>query len=141
MTPRQSIEREAKRSGPDAVVRGCRALVRGEEADPQLVLALGGPHARRVVNAGNPNDDYWLRVWGLRGLLWIWADEASPEIRQALRDPAWRAREMALKVVARHHVDELLDEVTELKNDDVARVRQQAARCEIVLASQSPDGS
>ncbi len=139
MTPRQSIEREAGRTGRDSVVRGCRALIRGEEADPQLVLALGGPHARRVLDAGHPADDYWLRVWGLRGLLWAWSAEASPEIRQSLRDPEWRAREMALKVVARHHVDDLLEDVLELKNDRIDRVRRQAVRCEAVLASQTPE--
>jgi hypothetical protein len=119
------------------VVQGCRALVRGEEVDPQLVLVLGGAHARRVIDAQNPVDDYWLRVWGLRGLLWAWADEASPQIRQALNDPAWRAREMALKVIARHQCDDMFEDVLELKNDPVTRVRQQAVRCEMVLLSQS----
>jgi len=99
-----------------------------------LVLVLGGAHARRVIDAQNPADDYWLRVWGLRGLLWNWGDEAITELRQALSDPAWRAREMALKVVARHHIDDLLDDVLELKSDSIARVRQQAMRCKMVLA-------
>ena len=139
LTPRQSIELEVKRSGREAVVRGCRALIRGEEADPQLVLALGGPGARKFLGELQPADDYWLRVWGLRGLLWTWADEAIPEIRLALGDPAWRAREMALKVVARHCVDDMLEDVLELKNDAVARVREQAIRCETVLAGHSPE--
>jgi len=132
-TPRQSIKREVQRIGCEAVVSGCCALIRGEETDPQLVLALGGPHARRVLDAQNPADDYWLRVWGLRGLLWTSGAEASPELRQSLSDPAWRAREMALKVVARHHLDHMLGEVLGLKNDPIARVRQQAMRCEMVL--------
>lgn len=108
------------------------------EADPQLVLALGGPPARKFLDARHHSHEYWLRVWGLRGLLWTWADEASPEVRRALRDPAWCAREMALKVTARHHLDDLLEDVLELKHDRIARVRHQAARCETVLASESP---
>ncbi|WP_169312936.1 hypothetical protein [Intrasporangium calvum] len=27
---------------------------------------------------------YWLRVWALRGLLWVWGDEALPSVEAAL---------------------------------------------------------
>lgn len=135
MTPRRSVELEIQRRGRDRVVSGARALVRGDEVDPQLVLALGGPPARKLLDGDVHLDDYWLRVWGARGLLWAWDDDALPEIRIALSDPAWRVREMALKVVARHGLDELVGLVAGLTQDPVVRVQQQAHRCLQLIGS------
>ena len=47
---------------------------------------------------------------------------------QALTDDAWRVREMALKVVARHRLDDGLTAVLPLRGDPVPRVRQAAER-------------
>ncbi|MDO8338469.1 MAG: hypothetical protein Q7T15_09480 [Microcella sp.] len=49
-------------------------------------------------------------------------------VASALGDEAWRVREMALKVVARHEL--VVDEaaLVELLGDPVLRVRAQAAR-------------
>lgn len=49
-------------------------------------------------------------------------------MRTALRDEAWRVREMAAKVVARHLVGGLLADVLPLRDDPVPRVRVAAAR-------------
>jgi hypothetical protein len=38
--------------------------------------------------------------------LWAWDDVALPAVKSALNDEAWRVREMALKVVARHKLDD-----------------------------------
>ena len=100
MTPRQSIERECARRAKDEVVDGCRRLVRQDPVDPQLVLALGGPAADKFFDGQLHADTYWLRVWGLRGLLWVWDDTALPEVRLALGDEASRVREMAFKVIS-----------------------------------------
>ena len=70
LTPRQSIEAECSRRGRDAVVAGCVALVGGDDADPALVRALGGPGADAFLDGSTRADTYWLRVWGARGLLW-----------------------------------------------------------------------
>jgi hypothetical protein len=100
MTPRQSIEAESARRGKHAVVAGCHALIRGDEVDDALILALGGPPARRLLDGDpRPGQGYWLRVWGTRGLLWVWDDSALAAVGIAVRDPAWRVREMAAKVV------------------------------------------
>lgn len=64
-------------------------------------MALGGPGAAKFPDGEPHGDSYWLRVWGARGLLWAWDDLAGDAIDVALRDEAWRVREMALKVVAR----------------------------------------
>ncbi|MGN6330336.1 MAG: HEAT repeat domain-containing protein [Motilibacteraceae bacterium] len=137
ISPRQSIEAECARRGRDAVVDGCRALLREEDADPALLLALGGPPARKFLDGHAHEDGYWVRVWAARGLLWAWQEQALPELRRCLSDESWRVREMGLKVVARHRVDDLLEEVAQLRDDPVARVRDQAARCLVLLSSSS----
>ncbi|MGN6300470.1 MAG: HEAT repeat domain-containing protein [Angustibacter sp.] len=135
LTPRQSIEAECRRRGGDAVVAGCRELLAGRPVDPALLLALGGPGATKFLDGGEHDDIYWLRVWAARGLLWAWDDEALPELLAATVDDAWRVREMAAKVVARHEVGEALDRVVALRDDPVARVRAAAERAVVRLTA------
>jgi HEAT repeat protein len=128
-TPRKSVEAECKRQGKAAVVAGCRALLAGGEADPRLILALGGRPARWAAGFDEPpGPAYWLRVWAARGLLWVWDDEATPSIIAALSDDAWRVREMATRVVIRHRVRNALPIVKRLRTDPNARVRTTAER-------------
>jgi hypothetical protein len=134
-TPRQSIEAECARRGKDAVVAGCVDLLAGQESDPDLVVALGGPGAPRVIVG--ENKQYWLRVWAARGLLWAWDDVAAGSVTAALRDDHWRVREMACKVIARHHVGDALAAAAELRNDPVPRVRSAATRAVMVLTEAS----
>jgi HEAT repeat protein len=132
-TPRQSIEAEAARRGRQALVAGCIRLVEGGDADPDLLRALGGPAADKFLD-GRPHDDrYWFRVWGARGLLWVWDDSAFDAIRDALHDESWRVREMALKVVGRHLLGDALPAVAELRDDPVPRVRAAAERTLVLL--------
>jgi hypothetical protein len=134
-TPRESIEAECARRGQGAVVAGCRALLHGEPVDPPLLHALAGPAAAKFLD-GRPHDDtYWLRVWAVRGLLWAWDDAALPELRTAAEDPSWRVREMAAKVVARHRVGDVLDDVVALRDDPVVRVRRAAERAVVRLTA------
>jgi hypothetical protein len=139
LTPRQSVTAECGRRGTAAVIDGCADLIMGRPADASLVLALGGPHAERVLDGRSRDDqDYWLRVWGVRGLLWAWADDEIGDrhlaaLRQALRDEEWRVREMACKVIARHRVGDLLEWVTVLRGDPVPRVSIAAQRAVRVL--------
>lgn len=133
-TPRQSIQAECERRGTNAVVAGCINLLSGGQADPELIVALGGRPARWAVEGGEPGPDYWLRVWAARGLLWAWGDEALPMVLQALRDDAWRVREMAARVVARHQLDAALPTIAGLRNDANTRVRKAAERATYRLA-------
>ena len=134
-TPRASIEAECARRGQDAVVAGCEELVRGGRVDDALLLALAGPAATPFLAGAARDDDYWLRVWGLRGLLHVWDDGAADVVRIALGDAHWRVREMALKVVAKHGVDEALDDVLALRSDANARVRAAAQRAVVALTA------
>ena len=127
-TPRERIDSECQRRGKAALVEGCIALLRGEAADAELIVALGGPPARWALTGEDGGPDYWLRTWAARGLLWAWDEAALPAITTALDDEAWRVREMALKVIARHRVDEALDDVVRLQDDPVGRVAAAAQR-------------
>lgn len=128
-TPRQSVEAECRRRGRSAVVAGCVDVLERREVDPELIVALGGPPARWVLDAdGRGGPDYWLRVWAARGLLWTWDDSARPAVLRALDDEAWRVREMAVKVLARNRVGTAVRPIAELQSDPSARVRVAAAR-------------
>jgi hypothetical protein len=111
-------------------------LITGDDTDAALIVALGGPPARRLL-AGDPATDqrYWLRVWAARGLLWAWDDSGLDGVRMAVRDPAWRVRELAAKVVARHLLGDLLPVMAKLQGDPVPRVRAAATRAVAVLTN------
>lgn len=127
-SPRQSIEAEAERRGRAALVAGCIDLLRERRLDPDLVIALAGPPGRSLLAVPDDTSDYWYRVWGARGLLWVWEDSALPAILAACNDDAWRVREMALKVIGRHRLGDALDAVSLLVTDPVPRVRSAARR-------------
>jgi hypothetical protein len=133
MTPRESIERECGRRGRDAVVTGCIDLLQGRAADPELIIALGGPPANRWADPDEESGpDYWPRVWAARGLLWAWDDRAGRALAAALDDPAWRVRELAAKVAARHLLGDTLATLQTLQRDDpVPRVRAAAERASV----------
>ncbi len=104
---------------------GCVDLLGGGDGDAELVLALGGPSARWVVTGTEPGPPW--------GLLWEWDEVALPSVQEALADDAWRVREMALKVVARHRLDAALAAVVDLQDDPAARVRSAASRALVRL--------
>jgi hypothetical protein len=138
-TPRESIERECQRRGTDIVVAGCMSLLNGNGADAELVYALGGPPASWVFTGEASGPDYWLRVWAARGLLWAWDDAAHSCIMAALEDDAWRVREMALRVVAKHRLADAAAKVASLRGDPNARVRSAASRTYATVHTTSRD--
>lgn len=127
-TPRQSIEAECELRGRDAFVADCVRLINGSAPDPALLMALGGPGAAKFLDGGPHEDTYWIRVWAARGLLWVWDDSVVDAVAVALGDEAWRVREMAAKVVARHLVGDAMSQIAELRDDPVPRVRAAAHR-------------
>ncbi len=135
LTPRESIDRECTRRGRAAVLAGCVRLVAGEDVDPGLVVALGGPAAHALLDGRPHADTYWLRVRGVRGLLWAWDGGQLSAVTAALGDESWRVREMAAKVVARHLLGDLLEQVALLREDPVPRVRAAGTRAVEVLTA------
>jgi hypothetical protein len=139
ITPRKSVERECVARGKSVVIDGCIALLSGAtHVDPTLIYALGGPPARWAVFGGASGPEYWLRVWAARGLLWAWDERALPVVEAGLSDPAWRVREAAAKIAARHQLGDLLHSLKVLRdNDSNHRVASTADRAiaRIVTAS------
>jgi hypothetical protein len=137
LTPRQSIAAECERRGSAAVVSGCIDLLQGRhDVDDALLLALGGPAARAVLDGqAGGTAGYWPRVWAARGLLHAWDDRATATIIRATADGSWRVREMAAKVIARNRVGDAFAAVTELRSDQVPRVRAAAERAVVVLTA------
>ena len=137
LTPRQSVAAECARRGKPAVIAGCIGLLQGRhDVDDALVRALGGPPAQSVLDghAGGKHG-YWPRVWAARGLLHAWDDHATAAIIQATTDEAWRVREIAAKVIARHRIGDALTAVAQLRNDQVPRVRAAAERAVVNLTA------
>ena len=60
--------------GEPAVVEACRAMLRGDDAPLEAVLALGGRNAAAFLD--ELPGSYWGRCWGARGLLYVWGDAA-----------------------------------------------------------------
>lgn len=134
-TPRERIAYEVRNRGRGAVIESCVALLQGAEVDADLILTLGGAPATWVLDQSGGGQDYWLRVWAARGLLWAWDDTALDAVVAALADEAWRVREMAAKVVARHLFGDALPAVLGLREDPVPRVRAAAERAVVRLTA------
>ncbi|WP_143447965.1 HEAT repeat domain-containing protein [Kineosporia sp. R_H_3] len=133
MSPGLRVAAACERHGTDVVVRACLEVLAGREAEPEIVEALGGDHARQLLAQGVPEvHAYWLRVWGARGLLYAWPTAQGPDVDDALAaattDPHWRVREMVCKVVAKRERGDVLEAVLPLRDDPVERVRRAAGR-------------
>lgn len=111
-------------------------MLEGRDIDDALVLALGGPHATRVLGGREGGKrGYWPRVWAMRGLLYAWDDSATPTVVRAATDEAWRVREMTAKVIARHGLGDAHGAVVGLREDSVPRVRAAAERAVKILTA------
>jgi hypothetical protein len=127
----------AEQVGTARFVEVCVALLRG--ADRTAYVAELRPLTGFGFAPGSPEldparwQDYWVRTWGARGLLHVWADAAGPAVLAGLGDPHWRPVEMCLKVVARHEVAGAADVVAPLAGHERARVRAQVARALAVV--------
>jgi HEAT repeat protein len=71
---------------------------------------------------------YWTRVWGARGLLYVWSPAAAPVVISGLADPAWRVAEMCLKVSSLRELAEAGDSSVGLTEHELPRVRANAVR-------------
>jgi HEAT repeat protein len=138
VTPRLRVIAERDQRGAGPLAAGCAALLDGrpEEVSDALILALGGESAVYILDGGaGGRNGYWPRVWAARGLLHAWDPAATAAIIGATSDEAWRVREMAAKVVARHRVGAAFDAVAALRADPVERVRAAAARAVTILTA------
>ena len=137
LTPRQSVAAECERRGKAAVVAGCIGLLQGrQDTDDALLIALAGPAAQAVLDgSAGGKEGYWPRVWAARGLLYAWDERATAVIIRAAADDAWRVREMAARVIARHRVADAFPAASQLRTDPVHRVRAAAERAVVLLTA------
>jgi HEAT repeat protein len=136
MCPRESVRGECQRRGEKAVVASCLDVLTGLNIDDRLLQVLGGPAAEQVLDGrAGGIDGYWPRVWAARGLLYAWDESAAGVIIGSATDEAWRVREMAAKVIAKHRIGDALNAVIALRNDPVPRVRGAAERAIAVLTA------
>lgn len=133
--PAERLSEAVRRFGRGAVVDRCVGLLVGQVAEdepvgPDLAWLGGEPgtqHLRRLAS-GDPEPDYWSRVWAARGLLHVWDAAAAPAVLVGLADEAWRVREMCAKVAHRHQVGAAAGQLARLAGDEVPRVRAASAR-------------
>ncbi|TME05954.1 MAG: hypothetical protein E6I61_12715 [Chloroflexi bacterium] len=145
-SPRERVLLLAERIGERAVAHWCAELLSDavEPDDPRRppMTWLGGRHAAVQLGRrgfGARTQDYWPRVWAARGLLYAWDPGASGAILVALRDRAWRVREMAAKVVRHRGIVRAEPILSALLDDPVERVRVAAEAALAELARR--DGS
>ena len=90
---------------------------------------LGGRHADVLLERPESREvEYFPRVWAARALLYAWDESAAPAVVAALRDPAWRVREMAARVVRKRRIGAAQAALESLASDPMARVRVAAER-------------
>ncbi|MET0693306.1 MAG: HEAT repeat domain-containing protein [Propionibacteriaceae bacterium] len=133
--PRDWLAAAAHELGESRVALWCADLITEsvDPADPaapplESVSSHPGTYYLERAAAGDPEPDYWPRVWGARGLLYVWDDRAEAAVVQGLQDEAWRVREMCAKVVRLREIGAAGDRLAELCADDVPRVRVAALR-------------
>ena len=88
-----AVERWGARGLMDRCVRLYREMDWGEE--PELMTYLAGGKGQRWVELGFGVQDYFVRTWALRAMLYAWDRSAEPTVILALQDKHWRPREMA----------------------------------------------
>lgn len=123
--PRELLAALRRQVGEAAAAELCADLLAG--ADPhQLADVLpyvgGGPVPTVYW------DDYWPRAWGARGLLYVWAERASPVVVRGLGDGAWRVAENCLKVSSMRELAGAAPGAAELVAHRLPRVRAQSVR-------------
>ncbi|MFC8797976.1 HEAT repeat domain-containing protein [Promicromonospora sp. NPDC057138] len=121
--PRRLAETAVERLGRAVVVRWCEEVLAGnagpgDDGDPPWGWIGGSAEW----------DEYWHRTWAARTLLHIGPPDRPGVVLAALDDPHWRVREMALKVIRAHGLDDPGGKVEDLLGDENHRVRAAAAR-------------
>jgi hypothetical protein len=133
--PRELVNEAVDDYGIHPVIDMCLALLDGNTDYDRLPLPLSYLGGGQAVSALNRDprlaargQDFWPRVWGARGLRYVWLPYAEPGVVAALPDPAWRVQEMAAKVVAQRELTSAADALVPLLTGETTRVRVAAIR-------------
>lgn len=137
--PRELLAEAVSIHGEHTVIDTCLALLAGESEYHLLTVPLsflGGAGATARLSRGDlaaRGQDHWPRVWGARGLRYVWLPYAEPDVVRSLRDPAWRVREMAAKVVGQRACGSAAEVLQPLLRDKTPRVQVAAIRALAVV--------
>ncbi|MGI8899315.1 MAG: hypothetical protein ACR2HA_00020 [Nocardioides sp.] len=127
-SPRQLLALLEAHVGTARAAQLCADLL---DDDPHehagLVVFLGGHAGRSILDDGTSWKPYWARVWGARGLLYVWDDRVIPAVLSGLRDDAWRVAEGCLRVCALRELPGG-DDSAALTVHELPRVRAAALR-------------
>lgn len=140
--PRQLLAEGVAEYGIHSVVDTCLALLEGHvefELLPVPVVFVAGIQVESLVQRGalSARDQrYWPRVWGGRGLRYVWLEYAGPGVVGSLEDPAWRVREVSAKVVRQRRVLGAVDALCERLGDESVRVQVAAVQALGALGDQ-----
>ena len=126
--PRELLAALEHEVGEVRAAHACVALLSGADArDWATALPyLGGRPAQGLLDGVWP--DYWARVWGARGLRYVWVPEAQPTVVGGLDDEAWRVAEMCVKVAGLRDIAEAGDGAAALTRHELPRVRAAGVR-------------
>lgn len=117
------------RYGEERVTAMSIGLLKGRDEGDDILLYVGGRHARGVLDGAPPL--YWPELWGARALSVVWSEAgdgaAASAIIAGLGNRAWRVREMCAKVCAARALGGL-EVLSPLLTDEVPRVRSAGAR-------------
>ena len=106
-TPRDLFAELERHVGTAQAARWCAGYLDG--ADPRDlpdVFPYFGARGTDAFLEGWWGPAYWSRVWGARGLLYVWDDSCAPSVVAGLGDEAWRVAEMCVKVSAKREIGE-----------------------------------
>lgn len=128
LPPRRAVADLCALLGEAECVQVCTTLLAGADPDAYRseLTYLGGAGGAVVPDRGWKL--YWTRVWGARGLLYVWAPVAEPAVLSGLGDDHWRVAEMCLKVSALRELAAAGEQAGRLAGHALPRVRAQAAR-------------
>lgn len=128
-TPRELLARLEAHVGEATAARLCAEVLADASPHdhPETVRFLGGRAGDAILDGGRGWPDYWAKVWGARGLLYVWDDAAAPAVLEGLADASWRVAEMCLKVSARRGLP-CGDDAVRLAGHALPRVRVAAVR-------------
>ena len=129
LSPRDLLGWLESHVGTAAAARLCSDVLGDDDphAHPEALLILGGDSGRSILEGGTSWKPYWARVWGARGLLYVWDDAAAPVVLERLGDEHWRVAEMCLKVSTLRELP-CGDEAVRLAGHELPRVRSAAVR-------------